>query len=106
MAAIQPPEKADSYPEPTMFGKLPATGFFMRHVRNVEMSNVEIATVQPDQRPAFWIEDADGADFFRLRMPRTSGVPGFVLRDVRNFRVFGSLGVKDTMLDDAKDTKV
>jgi hypothetical protein len=34
----------------TMFGELPASGFFIRHVRNVEMSNLEIETVSTDAR--------------------------------------------------------
>ena len=33
MAAIQPQENADKYPEPTMFGDLPATGIFARHAQ-------------------------------------------------------------------------
>jgi hypothetical protein len=37
-----------------MFGDLPASGFFARHIRNLEMSNVEIATRAADHRPAFW----------------------------------------------------
>ena len=49
-----------------MFGELPATGFFIRHVRNVELSNVEIQTAKPDARPAFWLQDVTGADFFRF----------------------------------------
>ncbi len=42
---VEPAEREKEYPEPTMFGALPATGFFIRHVRNIEMSNVEIATL-------------------------------------------------------------
>jgi polygalacturonase len=33
MARIEAPDKADAYPEPTMFGDLPATGFFVRHAK-------------------------------------------------------------------------
>ena len=99
MAARQPPEKAESYPDPGMFGKLPATGFFIRHARNVEMSNVEIATEQPDQRPAFWLRDVDGADFFRIQVPGSA--PAFALDQVKDFRVFGSRKIKDTILAEA-----
>jgi polygalacturonase len=95
MAAAQPPERAEAYPDPEMFGKLPSTGFFIRHARNVEMSNVEIATQKPDERPAFWLHDVAGADFFRLRVP--SAAPAFTLKDVRDFRVFGSLRIEDTI---------
>ncbi len=105
LAAIQPPEKPDGYPEPTMFGTLPSTGFFVRHVRNLEMSNVEIATIQPDQRPAFWLSDVDGADFFRVRTPSNASY-AFALQNVRNFRTFGSVTVKDKQLDQAENVNV
>src|SRR5947207_13654674 len=35
MAALVPPENAKNYPEPDMFGALPASGFFIRHARNI-----------------------------------------------------------------------
>ena len=104
LAALQPPEKADSYPEPGMFGKLPATGFFIRHARNIEMSNIEIATEQPDQRPAFWLREVDGADFFRIQTP--SAAPAFALDQVKDFRVFGSRKIKDTILATADGKSV
>jgi hypothetical protein len=93
-----PPEKESSYPDPGMFGPLPASGFFLRHIRNLEMSNVEIATETPDGRPAFWLNDVQGADFFRVRVPReASGVgSAFDLHNVQDFRVFGSQFVPDS----------
>jgi polygalacturonase len=99
LAALVPEEKADAYPEPTMFGQLPATGFFIRHARNIEMSSVAIATVQPDARPAFHLEDVDGADFFRLRLPKTS--EQFRLKGVSDFRVFGCRHYADNSRDGA-----
>jgi polygalacturonase len=96
-AALDPPEKEAAYPDPGMFGPLPASGFFLRHIRNLEMSNVEIATEVPDARAAFWLNDVQGADFFRVRVPRSApGVgPAFDLRHVKDFRVFGSQFVPD-----------
>ena len=92
-AALQPPENESGYPEASMFGTLPATGFFLRHARNLEYSNIEIATAKPDARPAIWAEDVDGLDCFRLRIVR--GSMGFSLRNVREFRNFGSQSSKD-----------
>jgi len=99
MAELNPLEKESEYPEPSMFGGLPSSGFFLRHVKNIEMSNVEIATEQPDARPAFWINDVEGADFFRVNVPRASRA--FAMRDVREFRVFGSRKIKETTLEQA-----
>ena len=46
-------EKEKDYPEATMWGVLPAKGFFIRHVRNIKMHNVEIRTELSDERPDF-----------------------------------------------------
>jgi hypothetical protein len=48
-----------------MFGPMPASGFYLRHLRNVEMSHVEIANTTPDTRPAFYLTDVERADFLR-----------------------------------------
>jgi polygalacturonase len=86
----------DKYPEPGMFGPLPATGFFIRQARNIEMSNVEVTVAKPDPRPAFWLQDVDGADFFRLRAPKGDA---FSLHGVSHFRSFGSAAIADQKFD-------
>ena len=44
-------EKEKSYPESTMWGNLPAKGFFIRHASNVHLNNITITTEKPDVRP-------------------------------------------------------
>jgi polygalacturonase len=92
-AALDPPEQVAAYPEATMFGTLPARGFFVRHARNLDFSNVEIATARPDERPAFWMADVDGVDLFRVNVGRHGAA--YDLRDVRAFRSLGSRDVPD-----------
>jgi polygalacturonase len=98
MARIEAPEREKQYPEPSMFGPLPATGFFVRHVRNLEMSNIEVATAKRDLRPAFALIQVDGADLFRVRVPRPSAAPAFSLKKVTDFRVFGSQFIRDQIV--------
>jgi hypothetical protein len=86
-----------------MFGPLPASGIFLRHIRNLEMSNVEIATENPDARPAFWLKAVEGADLFRIRVPRSA--PAFDLHDVKDFRVFGSQFVVDAAAEHIDNRK-
>jgi polygalacturonase len=100
----RPPERDDAYPEPTMFGDLPATGLFVRHARNLEISNLEVMTETADARPAFWLMDVDGADFFRVKVPRNSTAPAFRLLNVNEFRVFGSKHVKDAVYERSEDS--
>jgi polygalacturonase len=101
IAKRQPPESEKDYPEPTMFGDLPATGLFVRHVRNLEVSNLEVMTEAADARPAFWLMDVDGVDFFRVKVPRQSVAPAFNLNDVKDFRVVGCKYLKDAAYEES-----
>jgi polygalacturonase len=96
-AALDPPERENAYPEATMFGILPARGFFIRHARNLEFSNIEIATAEPDRRPAFWMHDVQGVDLFRVKAGKNTAA--YALRDVRDFRHFGSRDFPDRTED-------
>ena len=102
MAKIEPPELEKSYPEPTMFGVMPASGFYLRHLRNLEMSHVEIANAAPDARPSFYLSDVERADFFAVTAPR--GADGaFALRNVKDLRVSWSRAAADTALSSAEN---
>jgi polygalacturonase len=93
-ATLRPEEFESKYPEPSMFGITPVSGFFLRHLRNVEMSHVEIAHATPDARPAFHLANVDRADFFAVTAPR--GANGaFVLRGVRDLRIGWSRAAAD-----------
>jgi len=50
-------EKEKEYPEATMWGNLPAKGFFVRHARNIKFNNIEVITEQPDAREVIVIRD-------------------------------------------------
>ena len=46
-------EEEREYPEATMWGNLPAKGFYVRHARHVSFQNVEVTTTLPDARPMY-----------------------------------------------------
>ena len=106
MNALRPEEKIDSYPEPTMFGDLPTVGFYARHAKNLELSNVEVAIAGNDVRPAYHLEDVQGADFFRLKMPAGKKSGQFRLKGVTDFRVFGCRHYPDAAMDAADEKMV
>jgi hypothetical protein len=106
-AALAPAEKEDTYPEPGMFGTMPSHGFYIRHVKGIELSNIEIETVKPDARPVFVMNDVDGVDLFRIKAPRVPDVPACVLTNVRNFTVSASKPLMpDTQFDRAEQSKI
>ena len=92
-AALDPPEREALYPEPAMFGDLPAYGFFIRHVKGLLMRDVEVSYLSPDLRPAFWLNDVKDVEFIHVKAPT------FVLRDVTNFSVQQSWPLPDQRLE-------
>jgi polygalacturonase len=89
---IQVPEMEDGYPELSSFGPTPSHGFLIRHLKNLEMSHVEIAPANADPRPAFWLQDVHRADFFAVTAPSQAN---FELRDVTDLRIAWSRAAKD-----------
>lgn len=69
MAAILPPELEDAYPEPGMFGPMPAHCLYARHVRNLEVTNFEVTVLAEDARPMLALHKVRGARFSNLHMP-------------------------------------
>jgi hypothetical protein len=98
MSARQPAEQPDDYPEPARFGRLPAQHFYVRHARNLEFNNVELADVTFDARPSFWLGDVNGADLLRVKLPRGSS-PAVSLNDVSDFRAVANRGLIDNAIE-------
>ena len=78
-------ENETKYPDPQMFGVIPAYGFFIRHAKNIEMSDIEIHYLSDDFRPAFILDDVKGANFLNLKAQHAPNTPTFVLKNVENF---------------------
>ncbi|HEV7501118.1 MAG TPA: glycoside hydrolase family 28 protein, partial [Vicinamibacteria bacterium] len=94
-AARIAPENETSYPEPSMFGTLPAYGLFVRHARRITLRDVALSFEHDDWRPAVVLQDVDGIRFEGLAARRAPGIPVFSLHDVRDFAVLGSRGLAD-----------
>lgn len=100
------PERVDAYPEASMFGLLPAYGFYIRHARGIEIDNVAIRLIDDDERPTFVVEDVAAIDVRGLTVHRSGGEPIFVLRDVSDFRVALSDPVGDIQLDHVENHRI
>jgi polygalacturonase len=97
--AIRPPEFENKYPDPGMFGPMPSQGFFLRHIRNLEMSHVEVAAASPDPRPSFFLTDVNRADFIAVTAP--TGTAAFHLDKATDLRILLSRAAKDTQMESA-----
>jgi len=94
-AALEPSERESNYPEPSMFGVIPAYGFFIRHVKGLAMNDIEVRYLNQDQRPAFVLNDVRGAEFFHVRAQTFQNAPRFVLKNVQNFSVLQTPPIND-----------
>ncbi len=95
-STIQVPEVEKMYPNPSMFGPTPSQGFFLRHIKNLELSNVEIQPVAPDPRPSFYLDDVHRADFIAVTAP--SDPPAFSINNSTDVRVRMSRAAPDTTI--------
>jgi polygalacturonase len=59
MPPDKPKELEDQYPESTMWGQLPAYGFYVRHVRGLHLTDVDLTYKKTDIRPALVLTDAE-----------------------------------------------
>jgi len=104
MAAREVPELEKDYPEPYRFGTMPAYGFFIRHVKNLKMHDMEVSFLSDEQRPAFILDAVTEAELHDIKAQKPAGAPYFVLKNVKDFTISRSKGVKDTHLDQADKT--
>jgi polygalacturonase len=92
-AAVKPPEFENKYPEPNMFGDMPSQGFYLRHIKNIELSGIEVAALNDDARPAFILQNVEGANLFLVKTP--PGAPVLELHECEGVQAMWVRGVKD-----------
>jgi len=68
-----PPELGSGYPEPR--GNMPAYGVFARHVRGLELANINVSFEKEDLRPAMVCIDVDGLEVDNFKAQIAAGVP-------------------------------
>jgi polygalacturonase len=105
-AALDPPEKENDYPEPAMFGEIPAYGFFIRHVRGLEMNAVSLTYLKEDARAPVIINDGKGVDLRNVKAAHANGVSTFILKDIEKFSIHDSYPLEDLRLPSAKQRSV
>lgn len=75
---LKVPEQSDVYPGEKMFkGKLPASGFYVRHVKNIQFSNIQLKMLNNDARPALVFDDVEELTIygFRYKPVSTASAP-------------------------------
>jgi hypothetical protein len=79
-----PKELGAMYPEPGRIGTLPAYGVFARHVKGLELANINVSFETNDFRPAMACVDVDGLEVDNFKAQLAPGVPAAMLDAVTN----------------------
>jgi len=78
----QVPENEKEYPEFSMFGELPAWGFYIRHVDGLTMKNIILRVKENDYRPAFVFDDTKSLTLTNSEVHTKNGEKRIVLNNV------------------------
>lgn len=74
------PENEKGYPEFTMFEELPSWGFYVRHVKGIQMHNIKLRLQEDDFRPAFVFDRVSDVNLSGISLPENKKVGQVVLR--------------------------
>ena len=70
------PEKETAYPESRMFGMLPASGLYVRHVRDLRLNDLTFTAPPGEARPTVIFDDVIGARLTQIQSsPISGGMP-------------------------------
>lgn len=83
------PENPHDYPEFSMFGELPAWGFYTRHAEGVTFKNVTLGCPGNDFRAAAVFHDVDGLSINGLKIPQIKSLPVVVFNGVTKSSIKG-----------------
>jgi len=72
---------------------------FVRHAKDIKISDVEFSFLESDYRPCMIFDDADGVDLRNISVQRPDKSRAIVLKDVNNFSVLQSKGIQDLKLE-------
>lgn len=92
-AGVTPPENEQKYPEPNMFGDMPSQGLYLRHVNRVSLSDIVIAAMADDARPAIILQNVTAADLFHIKTP--ANAPVLESHDCQEINALWVRGLKD-----------
>jgi polygalacturonase len=90
LASREVPERPESYPESTMFGDLPAFGFYCRHARGLKFRDLRLKTATPDLRHAVVFDDVEDLTIDGLDATCSAGAAAIIrLTQVRAATICG-----------------
>ena len=85
------PEQEKNYPEFSMFGILPAYGFYCRHVKNISFEHLDLNYEKPEKRPAMVFDDVQKMQMFDVNAQVEPDMPMVVwLKNAKDGLIHGN----------------
>jgi polygalacturonase len=100
-AAYMPKELGAMYPEPSRVGTMPAYGVFARHVKGLELANINVSFETNDFRPALACVDVDGLEVDNFKAQLAPGVSAATFDSVKNVVIRNSPVLAETATNSA-----
>jgi len=97
------PERPAAYPEPSMFGLLPSSVLYARHVTGLSLRDLHVRLKTPDERVRMILNDVSDALLERIKLPPTAQGKSLLLTEVRNLELEHVSGLPDQHCGKATD---
>lgn len=78
------PENISDYPEFSMFGELPAWGFYIRHADGIKIKNMTLKYKKDDFRTACIFNDVVGLNLNEVKIPTVKTYPVIIFKNAAN----------------------
>lgn len=86
-------EDEKGYPQPNVWKNLPSSGLFIRHVDNIQISDLMLGSEKTDPRIPIVAEDVNGLRIENIGKIKNSGADAFFYgKDVKNIEIERPLG--------------
>jgi hypothetical protein len=83
---------------------MPSYGFYIRHVKNLRMYDIQTSFMKDEPRPVFILDDVKNAVLRDLKLQKVSGAAYFMMKSVKDIRIFNSEGMKDVSVKEGDKT--
>lgn len=95
------PEYENDYPEPYRWKIMPSYGFFIRHVKNLKMHDVQLSFMTEDLRPPFILNDVANATLYDIQAQKIPGTAAIQLTHVKDININHLNNIKEIYIKSA-----
>jgi len=104
--AFAVPEREEGYPEPSMFGLLPASVFYIRHAKDISLVGSTFTFEREDSRPALVLNDVKGITLSDLSFPESASRPALIMTSVDKLRIRDCSSLPNSQLNSVPSSQL